>query len=154
MPLAIELAAARLSVLSLEQIAQRLSNRFNLLTSGNRLAPPKQQTLRTMIDWSCDLLSEPERILLRRLSIFTTDWTLDLAEAICSEEEPPSETGQADERADLRREDVLDVLTYLVSTSLVTVGHSRATACRIPSGNMRTKSWSRPASLIAFINAI
>ena len=112
LPLAIELAAARLSVLSLEQIAQRLGDRFNLLIGGNSLAPPKQQKLRTMLDWSYDLLSEPERILLRRLSIFTTDWTLDLAEAICSGEESPSETGQADERADLRREDVLDMLTY------------------------------------------
>jgi predicted ATPase/DNA-binding XRE family transcriptional regulator len=121
LPLAIELAAARLRVLSLEQIAQRLGDRFNLLTGGNRLAPPKQQTLRTMIDWSYDLLSEPERILLRRLSIFTTDWTLELAEAICSWEESPSETGQANGRADLRREDVLDVLTHLVNKSLVIV---------------------------------
>ncbi len=121
LPLAIELAAARLRVLSLEQIAQRLGDRFNLLTGGNRLAPPKQQTLRTMIDWSYDLLSEPERILLRRLSIFTADWTLELAEAICSWEESPSATGQVNEHADLRREDVLDVLTHLVNKSLVVV---------------------------------
>jgi predicted ATPase/DNA-binding XRE family transcriptional regulator len=121
LPLAIELAAARLRVLSLEQIAQRLDDRFNLLTGGNRLAPPKQQTLRTMIDWSYDLLSEPERILLRRLSIFTTDWTLELAEAICSWEESPGEMGQAKGHAELRREDVLDALTHLVNKSLVVV---------------------------------
>jgi len=67
------------------------------------------------------LLSEPERILLRRLSIFTTDWTLELAEAICSGEESPSETGQANGYASLHREDVLDVLTHLVNKSLVVV---------------------------------
>ncbi len=117
LPLAIELAAARLRVLSLEQIAQRLDDRFNLLTGGNRLAPPKQQTLRTMIDWSYDLLSEPERILLRRLSIFPADWTLELAEAICSWEE-------SSDYALLRREEVLDLLTHLVNKSLVAVDDS------------------------------
>jgi predicted ATPase len=120
LPLAIELAAARLRVLSLAQIAQRLDDRFNLLTSGNRLAPPKQQTLRTMIDWSYDLLSEPERVLLRRLSIFPTDWTLELAEAICSWED------QAEQSSALRREEVLDVLTHLVNKSLVVVDDSNS----------------------------
>jgi predicted ATPase/DNA-binding XRE family transcriptional regulator len=124
LPLAIELAAARLRVLSLEQIAQRLGDRFNLLTGGNRLAPPKQQTLRTMIDWSYDLLSEPERILLRRLSIFPADWTLELAEAICSWEDAPDRTHQADHHTSLRREEVLDVLTHLVNKSLVVVDDS------------------------------
>ncbi|MBO9345012.1 MAG: XRE family transcriptional regulator [Chloroflexi bacterium] len=124
LPLAIELAAARLRVLSLEQIAQRLDDRFNLLTGGNRLAPPKQQTLRTMIDWSYDLLSEPERILLRRLSIFPADWTLELAEAICSWEDAPDRTHQADHHTSLRREEVLDVLTHLVNKSLVAVDDS------------------------------
>lgn len=129
LPLAIELAAARLRVLSLEQIAARLDDRFGLLTGGNRLAPPKQQTLRTMMDWSYDLLTEPECVLLRRLSIFTTDWTLELAEAVCAWEQGSGgakEQGsrwatKKDVRSHLRREDVLDVLTQLVNKSLVIV---------------------------------
>lgn len=117
LPLAIELAAARLRVLSLEQIAARLDDRFGLLTGGNRLAPPKQQTLRTMMDWSYDLLSEAERALLRRLSIFPADWTLELAEAVCAWEPE----GEAEAPFILRREDVLDLLTQLVNKSLVVV---------------------------------
>ena len=70
LPLAIELAAARVRVLSVDQIASRLSDRFHLLTTGDRTAPPRQQTLRAAIDWSYDLLSEPEQVLLRRLSVF------------------------------------------------------------------------------------
>ncbi|MCS7055230.1 MAG: helix-turn-helix domain-containing protein [Thermoflexales bacterium] len=117
LPLAIELAAARLRVLSLAQIAARLDDRFGLLTGGNRLAPPKQQTLRTMIDWSYDLLSEAERAMLRRLSIFPADWTLELAEAVCAWQ-PENE---AEASVVLRREDVLDLLTNLVNKSLVIV---------------------------------
>lgn len=117
LPLAIELAAARLRVLSLEQIAARLDDRFGLLTGGNRLAPPKQQTLRTMMDWSYDLLSEAERALLRRLSIFPADWTLELAEAVCAWEPE----GEAQAPVVLRRADVLDLLTQLVNKSLVVV---------------------------------
>lgn len=117
LPLAIELAAARLRVLSLEQIAARLDDRFGLLVGGNRLAPPKQQTLRTMMDWSYDLLSEAERALLRRLSIFPADWTLELAEAVCA---LPTED-EAETAIVLRREDVLDLLTQLVNKSLVIV---------------------------------
>jgi predicted ATPase len=116
LPLAIELAASRLRVLSLEQIAARLGDRFGLLTANNRLAPLKGQTLRTMIDWSYDLLTEPERMLLRRLSIFTTDWTIDLAEAVCADSaEPVRDDGR------LQRAEVLDLLTQLVNKSLVIV---------------------------------
>ena len=82
-PLAIELAAARVKMLKAEQIAQRLDDRFRLLTGGSRTALPRQQTLRAMIDWSYDLLSEVERILLRRLSVFAGGWTLEAAETIC-----------------------------------------------------------------------
>ena len=121
LPLAIELAAARLRVLSLEQIAARLDDRFSLLTGGNRLAPPKQQTLRTMMDWSYDLLSEVERVLLRRLSIFTADWTLELAEAVCAWEPEQDDARQPGSSVHLRREDVLDTLTHLVNKSLVIV---------------------------------
>jgi predicted ATPase/class 3 adenylate cyclase len=102
-PLALELAAARASIFSAEQIATRLDDRFKLLTGGSRNALPRQQTLRALIDWSYDMLSEDERVLFRRLSVFAGGWTFDAAEAICN---------------DL---DVLDLLTQLVNKSLVTV---------------------------------
>ena len=85
-PLAIELAAARVKALPVEQIAARLDDRFRLLTGGSRTALPRQQTLRALIDWSYDLLSEPERALLRRLSVFAGGWTLEAAEAVCAGE--------------------------------------------------------------------
>ncbi|MCO5246255.1 MAG: hypothetical protein M9927_20985 [Anaerolineae bacterium] len=84
-PLALELAAARVRVLTPEQIAARLDDRFHLLTSGSRTALPRQQTLRALIDWSYDLLSEPERTLFRRMSIFAGGCTLDAAETVCAE---------------------------------------------------------------------
>ena len=84
-PLAIELAAARVKGLSVEQISQRLDDRFRLLTGGSRTALPRHQTLRAMIEWSYDLLSEAERALLRRLAVFVGDWTLEAAEAVCAE---------------------------------------------------------------------
>lgn len=83
-PLAIELAAARVKVLSVDQIASRLGNRFNLLTSGNRAALPRHQTLRAMVDWSYDLLSAQEQALFRQLSVFTGGFTLEAAQAVCS----------------------------------------------------------------------
>lgn len=83
-PLAIELAAARMKVLSVEQIHQRLDKRFHLLTGGRRTSLPRQQTLKAMIDWSYDLLSENEKIFWRRLSSFSGGWTLEAAEEICS----------------------------------------------------------------------
>jgi predicted ATPase/class 3 adenylate cyclase len=82
-PLAIELAAARVRAMRVEQIATRLDDQFRLLTGGSRTALPRQQTLRALIDWSYDLLSEPERALLRRLAAFAGGWTLEAAEAIC-----------------------------------------------------------------------
>ena len=82
-PLAIELAAARVRALSPAQIATRLSDRFRLLTKGDSTALPRQQTLRACLDWSFDLLSEPERILFRRLCVFADGWTLEAAEAVC-----------------------------------------------------------------------
>src|SRR5262249_989418 len=80
-PLAIELAAARMHVLSIEQIAARLDDRFRLLTGGNRTALPRHQTLRALIDWSYDLLAEPDRMLLRRLSVFLGGSTLHAPES-------------------------------------------------------------------------
>src|SRR5205823_2932735 len=93
-PLAIELAAARVRVLPVEQIAGRLDDRFRLLTGGSRTALPRQQTLRALIDWSYDLLSEPERALLRRLSVFAGGWTLEAAEAVCGDDQRPTTNDQ------------------------------------------------------------
>ncbi len=107
-PLAIELAAARTKVLSVDEIAARLDDRFSLLTAGSRTAIPRHQTLRATIDWSYELLTEPERILFRRLAVFGGGFTLDAAEAVCSQGE-------------LKRNDVLDVLGRLVDKSLVIV---------------------------------
>lgn len=105
-PLALELAAARVKALRVEQIAERLDDRFQLLTGGNRTALPRQQTLRSAIDWSYDLLTDAERVLLRRLSVFAGGWTLESAEAVCAGE--GIESG-----------DVIDLLARLVDKSLV-----------------------------------
>ncbi|WP_260639460.1 AfsR/SARP family transcriptional regulator [Streptomyces angustmyceticus] len=110
LPLAIELAAARLRLLSPRQIAGRLDDRFRLLTSGSRTALPRQQTLRAVVDWSWELLDEPERALLRRLSVFAGGCTLPAAEAVCGE---PAE-------------DVLGLLGALVDKSLLVVDHRGA----------------------------
>ena len=107
-PLAIELAAARIRIMSVEQISKRLDDRFRLLTGGARTALPRQQTLRALIDWSYDLLSEHERLLLRRLSVFAGGWTLEAAEDVCAGD------GVEDY-------DVLDLLAQLVNKSLVVV---------------------------------
>ncbi|TMG81335.1 MAG: adenylate/guanylate cyclase domain-containing protein, partial [Betaproteobacteria bacterium] len=107
-PLAIELAAARARALSVENIAARLHDRFRLLTSGSRTALPRQQTLRALIDWSYDLLSEAERAVFRRLAVFAGGWTLDAVEAVAADVE-------------VRERDVLDLLTNLVEKSLVVV---------------------------------
>ncbi|MGE5264154.1 MAG: ATP-binding protein, partial [Acidobacteriota bacterium] len=107
-PLAIELAAARLRALSVEQIAARLDDRFQLLTIGSRTALPRHQTLRALIDWSYDLLPEAEQILLRRLSVFAGGWTLEAAEEVCAGTE-------------IERSHVLDLQTHLVDKSLVLV---------------------------------
>jgi predicted ATPase/class 3 adenylate cyclase len=90
LPLAIELAAARVKAVPVEQIAARLAStlgaRFQLLGSGGRTAEPRQQTLRAAIDWSYDLLSEPERALLPRLAVFAGGWSLEAAESVCADE--------------------------------------------------------------------
>ena len=107
-PLAIELAAARVSVLTTEQIAARLDDRFRLLTGGSRTALPRQQTLRALIDWSWDLLTKREQLLLQRLSVFAGGMSLEAVEAIC-----------ADELLDVY--DLLDLLSELVNKSLISV---------------------------------
>src|SRR5208337_3656191 len=89
MPLAIELAAARVRALSVEQISARLDDRFGLLTTGDRSAAPRQRTLRAAIEWSYELLTTAERTLFRRLSVFT-GWSLEMAEQVCSDEDVPA----------------------------------------------------------------
>jgi non-specific serine/threonine protein kinase len=105
-PLAIELAAARVNVLSPAQIAARLQDRFRLLTGGTRTAVARQRTLEATVDWSYQLLSEAERQLLRRLSVFPAAWTLKAAEHVCG----------GDGISEL---DVLDLLSRLINKSLV-----------------------------------
>ncbi|MEV4426576.1 BTAD domain-containing putative transcriptional regulator [Streptomyces sp. NPDC049602] len=138
LPLAIELAAARLRMLTLRQIADRLDDRFRLLTSGARTVLPRQQTLRAVVDWSWDLLDAAERAVLRRLSVFTGGCDLDAAEAVCAGgkgaegngagERRTGGTGASEEVPGERRTrddgaaavvDVLDVLGALVDKSLV-----------------------------------
>src|SRR5207244_363381 len=87
MPLAIELAAARIAAFGVEGVASRLDDRFRLLTGGSRTALPRQQALRATLDWSPELLSEPERVGLRRRSVFPGSCTLDAAAAIASSRE-------------------------------------------------------------------
>jgi Predicted ATPase len=108
LPLAIELAAARADMLAVEQILKRLNDRFNLLTRGVRNALPRHQTLRATIEWSFDLLPEPERILFSRLPVFTGGFTLEAADVICS-------------REGLKPNDMLDLLERLVEKSLLNV---------------------------------
>ena len=110
-PLALELAAARLSSMSLAQISARLDQRFRLLTGGSRNAMPRQQTLQATVDWSFGLLTQPERSTLTRLSVFAGGFDLEAAEAVCV-----SDTVDA--------LDVLDLLGSLVAKSLVIADHS------------------------------
>jgi predicted ATPase/DNA-binding CsgD family transcriptional regulator len=107
-PLATELAAARVKILSVEQIGARLDDAYRLLTVGRRTALPRHQTLRATMDWSYGLLSEQERILFRRLSIFARGFTLEAAEAICTDE------GIAEDK-------ILDILARLLDKSLIVV---------------------------------
>jgi len=112
MPLAIELAAGKIRALSPQQIAQRLDDRFRLLTSGNRTALPRHQTLQAAIEWSYSLLSPREQTLFRRLSVFVNGWTLEAAESVCLDKDTTSNDA-------LKADDILDLLTQLVNKSLV-----------------------------------
>lgn len=108
MPLALELAAAKISVLTVSQLAARLSDALGLLTSGNRTAPDRQQTLRATLDWSYALLNAEQQILFRRLAVFSGGWTIESVEAVCA-------GGQ------IRERDVLGLLEQLVERSQVHV---------------------------------
>ncbi|MFI9845991.1 LuxR C-terminal-related transcriptional regulator [Nonomuraea sp. NPDC051941] len=116
LPLAIELAAVRTRVLTAEQILDRLSDRFGLLTGGVRAALPRHQTLRTAIDWSHDLLAAGEQALLRRLSVFSGRFTLEDVESVCAWDDVPVERA-------------LDLLSSLVDKSLVMKEDAGSLAC-------------------------
>jgi predicted ATPase/Tfp pilus assembly protein PilF len=105
-PLAIELAAARIKVLTVEKIYERLNDRFNLLTGGKRTALPRQQTLKALIDWSYGLLSEQEKLLWSRLTVFNDGWTLESAEKICPYNK-------------IAVNEVIDLLSLLVEKSII-----------------------------------
>jgi predicted ATPase/DNA-binding SARP family transcriptional activator len=115
-PLAIELAAARLKVLPIGQIAARLDDRFSLLTAGGRTTLPRHQTLRAVVDWSYNLLSEKEQAFLCRLSVFAGGWALEAAQAVCAEVVPPN--------------GVIDLMASLVDKSLVEVAEGPGSAAR------------------------
>ncbi|HMN62531.1 MAG TPA: AAA family ATPase, partial [Anaerolinea sp.] len=121
-PLAIELAAARTRMLSVDQIAGRLDQAFRLLTGGSRSVLPRHQTLKALIDWSYNLLSAEERVLLLRLSVFAGGWTLEAAEQVCSEGE---ETGRQ-LAAGLSPEQILDLLGQLIDKSLIQIEQDAA----------------------------
>ena len=106
MPLAIELAAARLRTMSLDQLANRLDDRFRLLTGGSRTALPRHRTLRAVVDWSWELLTDAERMVLRRLAVFSGGASLDAAEQVC--------VGDG-----VEQEQVLELLTALTEKSLL-----------------------------------
>jgi len=106
MPLAIELAAARLRTMPIEQLASRLDDRFRLLTSGSRTALPRHKTLRAVVDWSWELLTDAERMVLRRLSVFSGGASLEAAERVCA--------GDA-----VEQDEVLELLTSLAEKSLL-----------------------------------
>ena len=110
--LAIELAAARVKLLSLEQIVERLDDAFQLLSGGSRTALPRHQTLRGTLDWSYSLLSEVERIVLQRLSVFMGGWTFEMAEEVCGDQ------------------DMLQLLTHLADKSIVFVNQENGNDAR------------------------
>lgn len=120
-PLALELAAARVNVLSADEIAQGLGDRFRLLTGGRRTAVPRQRTLQALIDWSWDLLDDEDRRLLRRLAVFSGGWTLDTAAAVAF--------GDLDEKG--ARFAAIDGLGRLVDRSLIVVEHQGSTRYRM-----------------------
>jgi predicted ATPase/DNA-binding SARP family transcriptional activator len=131
MPLAIELAAARVRVLPTRELAARLHDRFRLLTGGARTADPRQRTLRATVDWSWELLEEPDRRLFRRLAVFAGGWTLDAAEAVCAGD-------------GVAADDVLDGMVRLVDRSLDRARHLHQEALTIV---REILMWSVPHTL-------
>jgi predicted ATPase len=132
-PLAVELAAARLQVLSLQEVVELLGDRFRLLTGGNRLAHPRHQSMRALLDWSYNLLTDAERALFVRLSAFESDWTLDDIEAIYAKVET------------VPKIDALDLLTQLVKKSLVMIEDHTTPARYMMSRTVRQYALERAA---------
>jgi len=129
LPLAIELAAARLGTLSLESVVTHLDDCFQLLSRGSRAALPRQQTLRATMDWSYSLLTGPERCLFRRLSVFVGGWTLEAAEVVCGVEGPLARSIPCPQVPDTS---MLDLLAQLTAQSLVqTIEQGRTTRYRL-----------------------
>ncbi len=126
-PLAIELAAARLRTMSLDQLANRLDDRFRLLTGGSRTAIPQHRTLRAVVDWSWELLTDAERAVLRRLSVFADSASLEAAEQVCSDagdghgDSDLAGTTGVRENAAVQQWEVFDLLTALTDKSLVLI---------------------------------
>ena len=124
-PLAIELAAVQVKLLRVEQLANRLEDRFNLLGGGSRTALPRQQTLKALIEWSYDLLSLSEQVMFQRLSVFVGGWSLEAAEAICADivagktYSDDVQAGEGDEFG--HTVDVLQLLTQLINKSLAVI---------------------------------
>ncbi len=130
MPLAIELAAARVKVMAVEQIALRLEEGFSLLIGGSRTALPRQQTLRATLDWSYNLLNEPEQVLLGRLCVFAGGWSLEAAEQVCAGE-------------GIEAWQVLDLLASLVDKSLVVYTQAEGQARYHLLETVRQYAWER-----------
>ena len=135
-PLALELAAGRMAVLSVQELAERLDDRFRLLAGGSRTAPDRHQTLRAAVDWTYDALSVPEATLFDRLAVFAGTFTLDAAETVCA--------GRT-----LVGEDVLGLLSGLVDKSLVNAEHSGGTTRFRLSETMRRYAQERLAEDVA-----
>src|SRR5580700_8132337 len=123
MPLAIELAAARLRTMSINQLANRLDERFRLLTSGSRTALPQHRTLRAVVDWSWELLTDAERMVLRRLSVFSGGASLEAAEQVCA--------ASAVEQGAVEQDQVLELLTALAEKSLLLTEGDKAPRYRM-----------------------
>jgi len=130
LPLGIELAAARLRALGLDQILDRLEVSIRLLVGGSRTAPDRQQTLRATLDWSDALLTQPERVVFRRLAVFAGGWSLDAAEAACSRDE-------------VEAVDVLELLSRLVDKSLVVMEEREGRARYRLLETIRQYAWER-----------
>jgi predicted ATPase len=132
MPLAIELAAARLRTMSVDQLASRLDDRFRLLTGGSRTALPRHRTLRAVVDWSWELLADGERTVLRRLSVFSGGASLEAAERVCAGEQ-------------VEQDQVLDLLTALTEKSLLVADAGGAPRYRM-SGTIKEYAGQRLAA--------
>ena len=143
-PLALELAAARVALLSVEEIKRRLDDRFRLLSGGQRTAVARQQTLRALVDWSWELLEDGDQQLLRRLSVFAGGWTLDAASSVAPWAGPANDRDISAEHSPL---DTLDGLSRLVKRSLVwsSTVTRRATASSRPFGSTPVSGSRRPA---------